>query len=177
MHRQQILEKIENVLAVTPDEYEAKLITCLDQARRIFVCGAGRSKLVGNFLAMRLMHGGYAVSVIGEVVTPSIGNGDVFVVISGSGETEQLIGFTRKAKSVGARILLISSRDSSSIADLADEVLQIGEESQYNPTKGMPMGTMFELSALIFLEAVVSHLIHEKDIPEEEMRERHANLE
>lgn len=39
------------------------------------------------------------------------------------------------------------------------------------------MGTMFELSTLIFLEAVVSHLIHEKGIPEEEMRYRHANME
>jgi len=39
------------------------------------------------------------------------------------------------------------------------------------------MGTMFELSTLIFLEAMVSHLIHERGIAEEEMRHRHANME
>ena len=39
------------------------------------------------------------------------------------------------------------------------------------------MGTMFELSTLIFLEAMVSHLIHERGIAEEEMRQRHANME
>jgi len=42
---------------------------------------------------------------------------------------------------------------------------------------GMPMGTTFELSTLFLLEATISHVIHEKGIPEEEMRTRHANLE
>jgi D-arabinose 5-phosphate isomerase GutQ len=42
---------------------------------------------------------------------------------------------------------------------------------------GMPMGTVFELSTLVFLEATISHIIHEKGIAEEEMRARHANLE
>jgi 6-phospho-3-hexuloisomerase/3-hexulose-6-phosphate synthase/6-phospho-3-hexuloisomerase len=39
------------------------------------------------------------------------------------------------------------------------------------------MGTVFELSTLIFLEALISHFIHEKGIPEEQMKARHANLE
>jgi len=39
------------------------------------------------------------------------------------------------------------------------------------------MGTTFELSTLSFLEALISHVIHEKGIPEEVMRTRHANLE
>jgi len=39
------------------------------------------------------------------------------------------------------------------------------------------MGTVFELSTLVFLEATVSHIIHDKGIAEEKMRERHANLE
>jgi D-arabinose 5-phosphate isomerase GutQ len=41
----------------------------------------------------------------------------------------------------------------------------------------MPMGTMFELSTLIFLESIVSHLIHEKGIQEDQMKFRHANME
>lgn len=39
------------------------------------------------------------------------------------------------------------------------------------------MGTVFELSTLHFLEALISHIIHDKGIAEEEMRTRHANLE
>ena len=74
------------------------LTEMLDGARRIFVAGAGRSKLVGNFFAMRLVHAGYDVSVVGEIVTPSIKNGDLLIIISGSGETEQLIAFTKSAQ-------------------------------------------------------------------------------
>jgi len=41
----------------------------------------------------------------------------------------------------------------------------------------MPMGSVFELSTLIFLEAVVSYIIHERNLTEEEMRAVHANME
>jgi 6-phospho 3-hexuloisomerase len=177
MHQQLILDKITEILTATEESYDEKLVEMLDQAKRIFIAGAGRSKLVGNFFAMRLVHGGYDVSVVGEIVTPSIKAGDLLIIISGSGETEQLIAFTKSAQKVGAKIVLISSRASSTIGDLADGVFQIGKQELYGKVVGMPMGTVFELSTLCFLEALISHIIWEKGIPEEIMRERHANLE
>ncbi len=177
MHQKLIIDKLSSVLDVTDKEHDARLTALLDGARRIFVAGAGRSKLVGNFFAMRLVHAGYDVSVVGEIVTPSIKNGDLLIIISGSGETEQLIAFTKSAKKVGAKIVLISAKSSSTIGDMADAVFPIGNAEQYGKVVGMPMGTVFELSTLIFLEAIVSHIIHEKGIAEEVMRERHANLE
>lgn len=177
MHQQLIIDKISGILAATDDSNDQKLVQMLDKAKRIFVSGAGRSKLVGNFFAMRLVHSGYDVSVVGEIVTPSIKTGDLLIIISGSGETEQLIAFTKSAKKVGADIILISAKSSSTIGDMADAVFQIGRDDLYGKVVGMPMGTMFELSTLFFLEATISHVIHEKGIPEEEMRSRHANLE
>ncbi len=177
MHKQLVVEKISGILEATEDSYSEKLTQMLDEASRVFISGAGRSKLVGNFFAMRLMHGGYDVSVVGEIVTPSIKKGDLLIIISGSGETEQLIAFTKRAKEIGAKIMLISAKSESTIGDLADGVFQIGKAEQYEKVKGMPMGTVFELSTLFFLEATVSHIIHEKGIEEEIMRSRHANLE
>jgi 6-phospho 3-hexuloisomerase len=177
MHQQQVLDKITSILAATDDGYDEKLTAMLDKAKRIFISGAGRSKLVGNFFAMRLVHSGYDVSVVGEVVTPSIQQGDLLIIISGSGETQQLIAFTNSAKKHGADIMLISSKAQSTIGDLADGVFQIGATDLYGTTKGMPMGTVFELSTLIFLESTISHIIHDKGIVEEKMKERHANLE
>lgn len=177
MHQQLIIKKISGILEATDNTYEVNLTSLLDSARRIFIAGAGRSRLVGNFFAMRLVHGGYDVSVVGEIVTPSIKTGDLLIIISGSGETEQLIAFAKNAKKVGANIVLISAKGDSTIGDMADAVFQIGRSEQYGKVRGMPMGTVFELSALIFLEAIISHIIHEKGIPEEVMRERHANLE
>lgn len=177
MHQQLIIDKISGILAATDDSYDEKLTAMLDKASRIFVSGAGRSGLIGRFFAMRLMHSGYDVSVVGEIVTPSIKKGDLLIIISGSGETEQLVAFTKRAKEIGAQIVLISAKSDSTIGDMADAVFQIGNPDQYGKVVGMPMGTVFELSTLFFLEALISHVIHEKGIPEEEMRSRHANLE
>ncbi len=177
MHKPLVVDKIKESLGSTKDNYDQKLTYLLDRAGRIFISGAGRSKLVGNFFAMRLMHGGYNVSVVGEIVTPSIKVGDLLIVISGSGETEQLISFTKRAKEIGAEVVLISAKSESTIGDLADTVFQIGKSELYERVKGMPMGTVFELSTLAFLESTVSHIIHDKGIEEEIMRSRHANLE
>ncbi len=177
MHQQLVIEKISSILEATDDSYDVKLTALLDNAKRIFIAGAGRSKLVGNFFAMRLVHAGYDVSVVGEIVTPSIKSGDLLIIISGSGETEQLIAFTKSAKKIGASIVLISAKAESTIGDMAEAVFQIGRAEQYAKVFGMPMGTVFELSTLLFLESTISHVIHEKGIPEEVMRERHANLE
>ncbi|MGR9088305.1 MAG: SIS domain-containing protein, partial [Gammaproteobacteria bacterium] len=97
MHQKLIIDKISSILGATDPGYDQNLTQMLDNARRIFVSGAGRSRLVGNFFAMRLVHAGYDVSVVGEIVTPSIKKGDLLIIISGSGETEQLIAFTKSA--------------------------------------------------------------------------------
>jgi len=68
MHQKLIIDKISSILDATDRSHDAKLTEMLDSARRIFIAGAGRSKLVGNFFAMRLVHGGYDVSVVGEIV-------------------------------------------------------------------------------------------------------------
>ena len=176
-HHRMVINKIADILKATDDAYDRKLTALLDQAARSFISGAGRSGLIGRFFAMRLMHSGYNVSVVGEIVTPSIKRGDLLIIISGSGETEQLVAFTKRARDVGAKIILISAKGDSTIGDMADAVFRIGSPEQYGKVTGMPMGTVFELSTLSFLEATISHIIHEKGIAEEEMRTRHANLE
>lgn len=176
-HHQFIMNKIGGVLKATDSNLDKKLTRMLEGARRIFVAGAGRSGLVARFFSMRLMHGGYNAYVVGEIVTPSIQRGDLLIVISGSGETETMIAYVKRAKELGASIALITTKNSSTIGDMADIVMQIGNAEQYKRVVGMPMGTTFELSTLLFLEATVAHIIHEKKIPEEQMRTRHANLE
>lgn len=176
-HRGLVLDKIRSVLSATDEAYNDKLTKMLDNAKRIFVSGAGRSGLICKFFAMRLMHSGYDVSVVGEIVTPSIKPGDLLIIISGSGETEQLVAFAKSAQKIGANILLITTKSDSTIGDMANAVFQIGRPEQYAKVVGMPMGTIFELSTLSFLEALISHIIHEKGIAEEVMRGRHANLE
>jgi 6-phospho-3-hexuloisomerase len=179
MHQELILNKISSVLQATDDSLVDKLVSVIDGANRIFITGAGRSGLVSRFLAMRLMHSGYKVYMVGEIVTPSIQAGDLFVVVSGSGGTETLMPLVKKAKSMGAKIAVISMKSKSPMAEIADVVCAIGSgnEASFGLVHGMPMGTVFELSTLIFLEALISRIIHDKGLTEEGMRALHANLE
>ena len=176
-NQQLVLDTIAGILEATQETYASHLLTLLDSTNRIFVAGVGRSKLVGNFLAMRLMHCGYEVFVVGDVVTPSITANDLLIVISGSGETKQLHSLVRVAQKLGASTALLTARNNSTLGEFADQVFQIGTEDTYRQIKGLPMGTSFELAVLCFLEALICHLIREKKLPEEELRSRHANLE
>lgn len=176
-NQQLVLDKITEVLDATDETHADRMTSLFDYAGRIFIAGAGRSKLVGNFLAMRLMHSGYDVYVVGEIVTPSVRQGDLLVVISGSGETEQLVAFAARAHSLGAKIALITAKSESALSSIAEDVFRIGSPDCYKKVKGMPMGTTFELTTLCFLEALISHIIWDKDFAEEDLKERHANLE
>ena len=177
MHQKLLLDKISSVLSVTEQSNAAKLLKLVDEAGRIFVGGAGRSGLVSRFFAMRLVHSGYQVNMVGEIVTPAIKSGDLFLVISGSGGTKTLLPLLETAKSKGAKIVVISMKNKSPMSDMADLTIQIGNDDSFGLTKGMPMGTTFELSTLIYLEAVISELIHAKGLTEDGMRAIHANLE
>ena len=172
-----ILDRLSAILSVTDKAQAQKLKDLLDDAGRIFVGGAGRSGLVSRFFAMRLVHSGYNVNMVGEIVTPAAKSGDLLVVISGSGGTKTLLPILETAKSKGAKIAVISQKLSSAMADMADLTVQVGNDDAFPLTKGMPMGSQFELATLLYLEAVVGEIIFDKDLTEEGMRAIHANLE
>lgn len=177
MYQKLILDKITSVLNETTPGNDDKLMQLIDGAGRVFVTGAGRSGLVSRFFAMRLTHSGYKVSMVGEIVTPSIQAGDLFVVISGSGGTETLLPLVKKAKSMGAKVAVLSMKDKSPMAEMADLVIQVGNDGSYGKVYEMPMGTTFELSTLIYLEGTIAKIMHAKGLTEEGMRAIHANLE
>jgi 6-phospho-3-hexuloisomerase len=176
-HQKLILGRLTTILSETDASSVAKLISLVNGAGRIFVGGAGRSGLVSRFFAMRLVHSGYNVNMVGEIVTPAIKAGDLLVLVSGSGGTETLLPFVKKAKSVGAKLAVISMKSKSAMAEVADLTVQIGNDNSFPLTQGMPMGSQFELTSLLYLESVISEIIFAKGLTEDSMRGLHANLE
>jgi 3-hexulose-6-phosphate synthase/6-phospho-3-hexuloisomerase len=91
------------------DQQINKFINYLEQAKKVYIYGAGRSGLVAKAFAMRLMHLGIAVHVVGEITTPAIEAEDIFITISGSGETTSVVNSAKIAKNVGATVVAITS--------------------------------------------------------------------
>jgi len=158
--------------------------------RRVLVFGAGRSGLIGRAFAMRLMHLGFKVYVIGETITPSVGKGDLIIALSGSGTTKLVVTAAEIGKTVGARIIAITSYPDSDLGRLADHVVvirgrtKIADEKDYFLRQLMgehepmaPLGTVFEISLMTFLDGVVMELMRRLGLSESELRKRHATIE
>jgi len=145
---------------------------------RVFIAAAGRSKMVANMFAMRLMHCGLNVQVVGETTTTRINKFDRLFLVSGSGETKQLINFAEKAKSVRAEVLLVTASPTSTLRNIADETFQIGPSSKrLSDDKNLPLGSRFELSTMVFFETVILNLMEQLQLNEDNLRNCHTNLE
>ena len=145
---------------------------------RVFIAAAGRSKMVANMFAMRLMHCGLNVQVVGETTTTQINKFDILLLVSGSGETKQLINFAKKADEVGSDILLVTASPTSTLRYIADETFQIGPSSRVlSADKNLPLGSRFELATMIFFETVILNFMEQLKLTEDNLRNCHTNLE
>ena len=158
--------------AIDPTRIEAAAAAFADRDKRWFTSGQGRSRLVASMTAMRLMHIGFEVHVVGETTAPSICSGDYLLMLSASGETPVSLHLARRAAEAGATILAITTSDDSSLAALATIVVPIPV-----PDTRQFGGSLFEQSALILLDAVILDLTSGDPHAYEEMQHRHTNLE
>jgi 6-phospho-3-hexuloisomerase len=158
-----------------------QMIESIENARSVFVIGAGRSGYIAKAFAMRLMHLGYTVYVVGEAVTPRITDKDVLIAISGSGETTSVVNISRKAKDIGSKLIAITTKKDSTLSGIADVLVllkgKIKTERDETISQLAPLGTMFELTSIVFLDALVAELMYRKHLTERDLEERHAVLE
>lgn len=177
-----IVEELDRTLAGIPSQAMERLVSEIVGAHRIFVSGAGRSGLMMKAFAMRLMHMGITAYVLGETVTPGIEAPDLLVIGSGSGETDSLVAAAQKAKRIGSGVALLTINPDSTLAGLADTVTTIPAPSPKldtpdQPRSVQPMGSLFEQSLLLTLDAVVISLMDVRGTDTTKMFRRHANLE
>jgi len=176
-----ILQEIGDVLGMVSERQLALLGEQAEKAVRVFGAGAGRSGLMMKAFIMRLMHMGMTAYVAGEISTPSIQPGDLFIVASGSGETASMRTLAEKAKSIGVRLAVITSQPRSTLASLADDLIEIPARDRGIGSSAVTSvqfgGTWFDQSLLVALDAVVYDLIRKKGIAYDQMYRNHANLE
>lgn len=177
-----VLNEIKLTLSkITDDSIEGFSQKILD-ARRIFLFAMGRSGLVIKAFAMRLMHLGLDVHVVGEVTTPALGKEDILIVGSASGETSSVVINCKKAKELGTEVISITACEESSVANQSDKIILIPTTTPKVPERNgivsvQPMGNLFEQSMLIVTDIIVMNLMKKLNIDSSEMFKNHTNIE
>lgn len=158
-----------------------QLTDAIMSAGRIFVAGAGRSGLMMRAFAMRLMHLGFDVYVVGETVTRSLAKGDLLLIGSGSGETRSLLPMAEKAISLEAAVGVLTLSPISTLGKLADIIILLPgapkDQKDNEATTIQPMGSLFEQVLLLVCDAVILQLMAKQSSNGKQMYGNHANLE
>lgn len=154
------------------------------KADRVFFAGAGRSGLFVRSFAMRCMQMGLTCFCAGDTTTPAIRSGDVLVIGSGSGETAALVQMAKKAKSLGAEVLLVTIFAESSIGKMADRIIRLPGSTFKNAGECIdvvesvqPGGNVFEQGMFLLFECMSMKLMKRLGVPNDRLFINHANLE
>ena len=186
-----ILDNIESAQDYLDEEAIEKFEDIIISSKNIFVTGAGRSGLAAKAFAMRLMHLGLSAYVVGETISPAIYEDDCIIAISGSGETNTIVSAAKIAKNRGSKVLALTSYPDSTLGQMCDSYIlvkgrtkkEVDDENymkrqiQGNYTSLTPLGTAFELTTLVFLDAIVSELMEKMHQTESDLKARHTVLE
>lgn len=179
-NRALVLDEISAVFQRIDPEEVAALVTELRLACRIFVTGAGRSGLVLKMAAMRLMHLGLTVHVVGETTSPAIRAGDLLLAASGSGTTAGVVKAAETAVAQGARVAAYTTSKGSPLANAAAAVVLIPAAQKTDHGSAVTRqysGSLFEQVLFAATEAVFQSLWDEDAAAPEDLWQRHANLE
>lgn len=168
--------------AVLPDDGGdlARAADLLAAAPRVFVHGAGRSGLALRMVAMRLMHLGRTVHVVGETTTPAVQAGDLLLTASGSGTTAGVVRSAETAARAGAQVLSVSTTRESPLADLSTAVVVLPAAHKTDRSRAASAqyaGSLFEQGVLLVGDALFHALWERSGLGADDLWPRHATLE
>jgi len=176
-----ILGEITKVLDQVNQSEVDQLISEISKAGKIVVCGAGRVGYAVRGFGMRLGHMGFNAYALGDTTVPSIAEGDLLIVASGSGETQTIFDLVSIAKKNQARIAAVTGNSDSRIGKLADSVVKVTAPSKTKAVEGIvsiqPMTTLNEQCLGLFFDAVVLLIMEKMNESHDTMWARHSNLE
>jgi 6-phospho-3-hexuloisomerase len=156
------------------------LIKTYTNNRMVFIYGAGRSGFIGKCFSQRLMHLGFKACFISDTITYRYKTGDLLLLISGSGETISPLAIANKAKDIGGKLVLITANPLSSIAKLADLIVQIEGKTKDKALLSetlAPYTSLFDISTLSVLDTIGGIIMKRIGVSEEEIDKRHASIE
>jgi len=176
-----ILQEIKTVLQQVDEKQVEILMDEILKAEKIVVCGAGRVGMAIRGFGMRLGHLGLQAYTLGDSTVPGIGEGDLLIVASGSGETQTIFDLVSIAKRNKSSIVAITGNPESRIGLLADSFVKITAPSKTKAVDNFisvqPMTTLNEQCLGLFFDAVCLKLMERMGETHDTMWARHSNLE
>lgn len=161
---------VDSIPRKSVDEF----IELLMEKDKIFIYGSGRSGLIGQLFAVRLVQMGFVVYFVGDMTTPIIGRNDLTVLISNTGQTMSVVQTAEISRRIGSHVVSISSSLSSKLAHNSDTRILLQVEKTEETARLAPLGTIFEDSVLLFLDSLVPELMRKMQVTESDMRRKHA---
>lgn len=179
MQSQLIMDELNHSVKTLTDDDIIDLIQKIQQHKRIFVYGTGRSGLMLKAFAMRLMQLGLNSFVVGETTTPAVQKGDLLILASASGETESVNIMAKSALNQGIDLAIICASNTSTLAKLQTPniLLQSGTKFNKSQVSKQPLGSLFEQMLLIIFDTVILVMSKKQKSSNNDMAQRHASLE
>lgn len=172
-----------------------RIYKMMEYAKKLHVYGVGRSGDPASSLALRLKHFGYDVYFLGDKVKEPIEKDDLVFLFSGSGETADIITVAKRAKKAKASVIGITSFENSTLTKYSDLIFILPggmekkkgwdylgaqiDKREFRKLYGFspPLGSLFELSAYLFQEALLDTIFDHKKIPGKFVAKKHVKDE
>jgi 6-phospho-3-hexuloisomerase len=182
MRRTQIImNEIKSVLEGIEEKDIDEFIEIMNNGNRIFVIGEGRSGFMGKSFAMRLMHLGAKVYVVGETITPAIEKGDILVAISGSGTTKNVVTTAERTKQLGCSVIVVTTNLDSELGKIATFKLHVPAATKYRrqgeTSSIQPLGSLFDQCCHIIFDSICLGYAESKNLNNDDAFKKHSNLE
>ena len=123
--RQEVAENTAKSLLAVDQAQIDSIVDAIIKAKRIYVAGWGRAGNMIRILSMNCSQLGLKTHIVGDNSTPSIHEGDLLIIGSGSGETDTMKILADQAKEHGADLAVITHGAESYIAKKADIVVVV----------------------------------------------------
>ncbi len=169
-----ILGEMEAALGTIDSDSLEEAVTAILSAGTVFIYGVGRSGLIGQAFAVRLVQLGIDVHFVGDMTTPIVAREDVVIIVSNTGETMSAVQTANIVRRVGAKVISITGNPNSKLGHAANIVLELSSSRDEQRKKYAPLGTIFEGAALVLFDSMVSIIMDRTGQNEASLRRRHA---
>lgn len=158
-----------------------KIADIIDGAKNVFVAGRGRSRQTAMNFGQRLSQFGKRVYVVGMATAPSIKEGDVLVLSSGSGSTPTLVDFAKTAMAVGAKVVLFTASRGAEVAKLGADTFYVSDYNYQDDTGSdreiyKQIYAYYDYPTNLALETVLTYIMQKNGISRQQAEAEKPNL-